>query len=57
LTRSNGLGAARRPQRLAVKTSSLEALIVLFCCHLAKQAVDTARVGAGMAGTSVVLGG
>ena len=45
------------PVAVDVKTSSLEALIVLFCCHLAKQAVDTARVGAGMAGTSVVLGG
>ncbi len=35
----------------------LPSLLLLFCCHIAKQAVDTARVGAGVGAGTAAIGG
>jgi hypothetical protein len=43
-------GSASRPVTASIgEVDRVEPLLLLFCCHLAKQAVDTARVGAAAA--------
>ena len=50
-------GSGSRPVSASVADlSRLEPLLLLFCCHIVKQAVDTAKV-ATVAGTEVAIGG
>lgn len=43
-------GSGSRPVSASLEDASqLEPLLLLFCCHIVKQAVDTAKVGAGAA--------
>jgi hypothetical protein len=50
-------GSGSRPVSASVENSSqLEPLLLLFCCHVVKQAADTAKVGA-VAGTEAAIGG
>ena len=41
----------------AVDPGNLPPLLLLFCCHIAKQAVDTARVGAALGAGTAATGG
>ncbi|MGA8744408.1 MAG: hypothetical protein WB507_00910 [Solirubrobacterales bacterium] len=46
------------PVRLeAAGAGNLPPLLLLFCCHIAKQAVDTARVGAAVGAGTAAIGG
>src|ERR1017187_906445 len=50
-------GSGSRPVSASVEDlSRLEPLLLLFCCHIVKQAVDTAKVAA-VAGTEAAIGG
>ena len=50
-------GSGSRPVSASVEDSGqLEPLLLLFCCHIVKQAVDTGKVGA-IAGTEAAIGG
>jgi hypothetical protein len=49
--------SGQRPVSASVEDlSRLEPLLLLFCCHIVKQAVDTAKVGA-IAGAEPAIGG
>ncbi len=50
-------GSGSRPVSASAEDSSqLEPLLLLFCCHIVKQAVDTAKVST-VAGTEAAIGG
>jgi hypothetical protein len=50
-------GSGARPVSVSLEDlSRLEPLLLLFCCHIVKQAVDTAKVAA-VAGADAAIGG